>query len=59
VAGTSCVQKNVTSCNEPMEAPSGGLAAFASGANVEFATAEPIASTRSDHAAPLAPLTLR
>jgi hypothetical protein len=59
VAGTSCVLKNVTSCNEPMEAPSDGLAAFASGANVEFATAEPIASTRSDHAAPLAPLTLR
>src|SRR5204862_8211088 len=27
VAGTSCVLKNVTSCNEPIEAPSGGLAA--------------------------------
>ena len=49
VSGTTCTLGAVTSCNEPMFAPSSALAtAAAAGAS---ATTSPILSTASDHAA--------
>lgn len=56
VPGTTCTLRKVTSCNEPMEAPSRGLTPLASARLTEPA---PIASTRSDHAVPTTALSVR
>jgi hypothetical protein len=57
VSGTTCTLGAVTSCNEPMFAPSSALATAAA-AGTSAVTA-PILSRASDHAAPATPLTHR
>jgi hypothetical protein len=56
VTGKTCTLGDVSSCNEPMEAPSSGLR---QGADVSRAVTGPIRSKRSDHAAAGAPLARR
>jgi hypothetical protein len=56
VAGNTCTLGNVTSCNEPMKAPSTGLAAAAP---TRPAATGPILTTRSDHPTTNRPLTQR
>jgi hypothetical protein len=56
VPGTTCTLGAVTSCDVPMEAPSTALTASAA---TRAATTGPILSRRSDHAPPVAPLTVR
>ena len=57
VPGKTCTLGDITSCNEPMDAPSSGLPA-ASPAATRVATTGPVSSTHSEHAASTVPLTV-
>ena len=57
VANTTCTLGKVTSCNEPMEAPSSGL--LGSPLPTRRAVAAPVVSRSSDHATAKSPLTQR